>query len=67
MSPSSQKDNLIGNRFPSKTPRVPMLNINPNTLDFASTRISRYTPERYRQNVPEPISTNIRKFDSVGF
>jgi 2-polyprenyl-3-methyl-5-hydroxy-6-metoxy-1,4-benzoquinol methylase len=53
-------------KFPSKRPRVALMDLNPNTLEFASRRISRYIPETYRHNVLEPISTNIRQFDSVG-
>lgn len=52
--------------FPSKTPRVALMDLNPNTLDFASKRISRYTPETYRRNVFDPISASIRPFDSIG-
>lgn len=52
--------------FPSETPRVALMDLNPNTLDFASKRVSRYTPETYIHNIFDPISTNIRRFDSVG-
>lgn len=53
-------------KFPSKNPRVALMDLNLNSLDFASKRISRYNPETYKQNILEPISTNIRQFDSVG-
>ncbi|MCP4260687.1 MAG: class I SAM-dependent methyltransferase [Planctomycetes bacterium] len=53
-------------RFPSESPRVALMDLNHNTLDFASKRISRYTPEAYRQNILEPISADIPQFDSVG-
>ena len=53
-------------RFPSESPRVVLMDLNPNTLDFASNRISRYAPETYIQNILEPISTSIAQFDSVG-
>jgi hypothetical protein len=43
-----------------------LMDLNPNTLEVASKRISRYAPETYRHNVFDPISTNIRPFDSVG-
>lgn len=42
-------------RFPSKKPRIGLLDINQNTLEFASRRISRYAPETYTHNVLEPI------------
>lgn len=53
-------------QFPSKTPRVALMDLNPNALEYTSKRISRYQPETYKHNVLEPISTNIRQFDSVG-
>jgi 2-polyprenyl-3-methyl-5-hydroxy-6-metoxy-1,4-benzoquinol methylase len=53
-------------KFPSKTPRVALMDLNPNTLEYASTRISHYEPEIYRQNILEPISMNIPLFDSIG-
>ena len=52
-------------RFPSESPRVVLMDLNPNTLDFASNRISRYAPETYIQNILEPISADIPRFDSV--
>jgi 2-polyprenyl-3-methyl-5-hydroxy-6-metoxy-1,4-benzoquinol methylase len=53
-------------RFPSPTPRVALMDLNPDTLEFASRRIARYKPEVYRRNVLEPISLDARRFDSVG-
>jgi 2-polyprenyl-3-methyl-5-hydroxy-6-metoxy-1,4-benzoquinol methylase len=53
-------------KFPSQTPRIALMDLNPNTLVYTSKRISRYKPETYRQNVLEPISINIQQFDSVG-
>jgi hypothetical protein len=53
-------------RFPSQAPRIAMLDLNQNALDFASRRIARYTPEKYLLNVLEAISTDAAKFDSVG-
>ena len=52
--------------FPSKSPRIALMDLNSNSLVFASRRISRYNPETYRQNILEPISANIHPFDSVG-
>jgi hypothetical protein len=52
--------------FPAANPRVALMDLNPNTLEFASKRISRYKPETYRRNVFDPISMNIQPFDSVG-
>ena len=48
-------------RFPSPAPRIALLDLNQNTLDFASRRIARYKPETYRRNVLEPLRTNAAK------
>jgi len=53
-------------RFPSPAPRVALMDLNRNPLDFASRRIARYKPETYVRNVLEPISIDAVKFDSVG-
>ena len=53
-------------RFPSSAPRIALLDLNQNTLDFAAQRISRYKPEIYRRNLLEPIEIDGAKFDSVG-
>ncbi len=53
-------------QFPSSSPRVALMDINKNTLEYASQRIARYQPETYQHNILEPISINVPKFDSVG-
>lgn len=53
-------------RFPSQSPRIALLDLNQNALEFAARRIARYKPETYCRNVLEPISINAAKFDSVG-
>lgn len=53
-------------RFPSSSPRIALMDLNPETLQFASRRIARYRPETYRRNVLEPITLDGAKFDSVG-
>ena len=53
-------------QFPSPFPRIALMDLNPNTLEYVSRRISRYEPEIYRQNILDPISTDIQQFDSVG-
>jgi hypothetical protein len=53
-------------RFPSPTPHVALMDLNPNALEVASRRIARYKPETYRGNILEPISLNGSRFDSVG-
>ncbi|MCP4512834.1 MAG: methyltransferase type 12, partial [Fuerstiella sp.] len=42
------------------------MDLNSDTLEFASQRIARYTPETYRRNVLEPIAVDAARFDSVG-
>ena len=53
-------------RFPSASPRVALMDMNPQALAFAAQRIARYKPETYRRNVLEPISIDAGRFDSVG-
>jgi hypothetical protein len=51
---------------PSSTPRIALMDLNSNTLEFASQRIARYKPEIYRRNVLDPISLDGEKFDPLG-
>ncbi|AJE21295.1 class I SAM-dependent methyltransferase [Azotobacter chroococcum] len=53
-------------RFPADTPRVALMDLNPDTLAFAAQRIVRYAPKTYRRNVLEPIAFSGEGFDSVG-
>lgn len=53
-------------QFPTSTARVALMDLNPNALEFAAARIARYHLELYLQNVLDPISLNVEKFDSVG-
>jgi len=53
-------------RFPSQTPRIALMDLNADALEFASERINRYKPETYRRNVLDPISIDAARFDSVG-
>ncbi|HVK94990.1 MAG TPA: methyltransferase domain-containing protein [Noviherbaspirillum sp.] len=57
---------LDNGHFPSRTPRVALMDLNQNTLDFTSERIARYQPETYLRNVLEPVSIDAENFDSVG-
>lgn len=52
--------------FPSSPPRIALMDLNSNTLAFASQRISRWNPETYQQNIFEPIEPTMAPFDSVG-
>jgi hypothetical protein len=53
-------------RFPIATPRVALMDLNPQALAFTAQRIARYQPETYRRNVLDPIAIEAPRFDSVG-
>lgn len=53
-------------QFPSPTPRIALMDLNSNALEFAAQRIARHNPETYCCNVLDPISLAAEKFDSVG-
>lgn len=53
-------------QFPSSTARIALMDLNSDALRFAATRIARYHPETHRQNVLDPVSLDVEKFDSVG-
>jgi 2-polyprenyl-3-methyl-5-hydroxy-6-metoxy-1,4-benzoquinol methylase len=53
-------------QFSSSTPRIGLMDLNTNALEFAAQRLVRYQPERYCRNVLEPITLEAKKFDSVG-
>jgi SAM-dependent methyltransferase len=52
-------------RFDSDTPRLALMDLNPNCLQVAGRRVARYNPETYLANVLEPIDIQVPKFDSV--
>jgi hypothetical protein len=52
-------------RFPTPAPRVALLDLNQNALDFAARRITRYWPLVWRRNVLEPLQLDAAGFDSV--
>jgi len=53
-------------RFPSPAPRIMLMDLNADTLQYASQRIARYRAETHQCNVLEPIALDVPKFDSVG-
>ena len=53
-------------RFPTNKPRVALLDLNQNSLDVASKRIARYSPQLYRRNVLEDMDLGGEGFDSIG-
>jgi hypothetical protein len=52
--------------FPTSSPRLALMDLNPNSLHAASKRLARYHPETYIQNALDPIGVDIPPFDSVG-
>ena len=52
--------------FPGEAPRLALMDLNPNCLDFTGKRVARYNPEIYRKNVLEPFDIQAPGFDSVG-
>lgn len=52
--------------FPALNPRVALMDLNPNSLDFCSRRIERYQPQNLQRNVLELIDYQGDKFDSLG-
>jgi hypothetical protein len=41
------------------------MDLNPNCLHAAGTRLARYRPEVYRANILDPIGIEISRFDSI--
>ena len=52
--------------FPSSSPRLALMDLNPNSLAVAARNLARYHPETYRRNVLDPIEIKAPPFDSVG-
>ncbi len=52
-------------RFPAQ-PRVVLVDLNANSLEATTQRISRYQPVSYRRNVLEDFAFEEKHFDSVG-
>jgi SAM-dependent methyltransferase len=53
-------------QFPADDPRVALMDLNPNALQFTSARIRRYRPATHLANVLEPIKYELPAFDSIG-
>ena len=52
--------------FPVPSPRLALMDLNPNSLAVAAKRLARYHPETYLRNVLDPIQIDAPPFDSVG-
>jgi ubiquinone/menaquinone biosynthesis C-methylase UbiE len=53
-------------QFSSKHPRIALMDLNKNSLNYTAERIVRYAPEAYCRNILDPISIPAENFDSVG-
>jgi ubiquinone/menaquinone biosynthesis C-methylase UbiE len=53
-------------QFPSHSPQIALLDLNPNSLRAASRRICRYRPAVYRADVLMPLPSDLPRFDSIG-
>ncbi len=53
-------------QFPSDNPRIALMDLNKNSLNYTAERIVRYAAETYCRNILEPISIPAENFDSVG-
>lgn len=53
-------------RFPTDSPRLALMDLNADSLQYAARRASRYDPETFQRNVLEPFQLDCDKFDSVG-
>lgn len=51
--------------FPVNDIRLGILDLNSNSLEFTSKRVSRYTPEVYQANILQSLPEQSQKFDSV--
>jgi len=52
-------------KFPTDTPRIALMDLNPNSLNVTQKRLSRYAPVTYLKDVLEPINLDTKPFDSI--
>ena len=57
--------NLEYCKFPSKTPRLVLMDLNQNCLEVTAKRLKRYSPEIHCGDVFKPFDTGSERFDSV--
>ena len=53
-------------RFPLADPELTLMDLNPNSLDFAARRLARYAPRVHQADVLQPWGFERGVFDSVG-
>jgi SAM-dependent methyltransferase len=47
-------------------PRIVLMDLNPQTLNWSARRIARYHPDTHRSNLLEPIDYDGPRFESIG-
>jgi SAM-dependent methyltransferase len=52
-------------RFPSESPEITLMDLNPRSLQFAARRLRRYEPRTNRANVLEPWGLPAESFESI--
>lgn len=52
-------------RFPTESPEITLMDLNPNSLGYAARRLRRYSPRTHRANVLEPWGLPVGSFESV--
>jgi SAM-dependent methyltransferase len=52
-------------RFPVSSPEITLMDLNPNTLEFAARRVKRYAPRVHQANVLQEWGLPAGRFDSV--
>lgn len=53
-------------KFPTASPRLALMDLNPGCLERAGKRVARYNPVKYQRNVLESVKIDAEKFDSIG-
>jgi len=53
-------------RFPVHSPRLVLMDSNPDPLELTAQRLRRYAPGKFQGNVLKPIPFGGEKFDSIG-
>lgn len=53
-------------RYPMPSPDITLMDLNPNSLESAGARISRYAPKKHEGNALEPFDLPPASFQSVG-
>jgi len=53
-------------RFPSDSPKLALLDLNPNSLKVTAACLQRYKPDVYQADVLSPLPPEIKNFGSIG-